>query len=360
MLTSLSKSITCIFICLYSVVLYSQSLGEFEIKLITGSILPHHQSIAFNVSEYQRGIEIQYKQQAHSRSVFDSLYHNPLFGIGYQCISLGNTEKLGYASHVFASLDINLISLASSRIGFEQNLGLSYAHSSLQKSPFNTALSSAINFYAGIDLYAQYSFLSHHSIRTGIELSHISNGKIKTPNLGLNSIAISLAYSYIPYLQSSTIKSKHIKWHTHSLYTSISGAYKSDDFLGTKKYPVATHLLEYQYRLSAKYGLLIGSNAFYDDTQFAFKRLPSTFWEHVNYLEYGFHGGFAAHYNNLSLYLCHGYYIKRIGKKPPYFSRVGIRYSFQPYFVNLSIKSHKTTADFLECGIGLYLYKSKK
>jgi hypothetical protein len=41
-------------------------------------------------------------------------------------------------------------------------------------------------------------------------------------------------------------KIKHIPRQQHALYSLISGAYKSDDFLGTKKYHVASALLEYK------------------------------------------------------------------------------------------------------------------
>lgn len=339
---------------------FSQIRGEIQAKILTGTIIPHHSSIAFLLNEYQKGIELQYKQKAKHTSQFDSLYRFPKFGIAYQHISLGNMQQLGYASNCFALMDILMYSHKKTSIGFEQNLGVSYVHTPLDISPYNTAISNHINFHVGIDVYYEYTIRSHHTIRTSIELSHISNGKIKTPNLGLNSATLGIAYSYTPYNLHNSNLTKQRTWYRHTILTGIHGSYKSDDFLSKTKYPVATALLEYQYRISAKYGVLLGGNGFYDQSHFALKPLPDSYSTYIQNIEYGIHSGLAAHYNNMSIYICMGKYFRTTSNKPSYFSRVGIRYSFPRYFINFSIKSHKTTADFLECGLGVYIFKAKK
>lgn len=339
---------------------FAQQSSEFQAKYIRGTLLPHHESIAFVVSDYQNGVEFQYNQRANHISIYDSLYRFPKFGIGYQFVSLGNTQKLGYASNLFGSMQISLFSNQKSNLGFEQNLGLSYIYSPLEISPYNTALSSRINFYAGIDIYYEYRISQTHTIKSGIELSHISNGKIKTPNLGLNSIGVSMAYIYTTTLITKPQKIKHIPRQQHALYSLISGAYKSDDFLGTKKYHVASALLEYKYVPNRRYGILAGINSFYDQTIFSIQTNNTTLNQKLHILEYGIHSGIAAHYNNMYIFICSGMYIKASNNKPPYYSKVGIRYSYHNLLFNFSVKSHKTTADFLECGIGVYLYKSKQ
>ncbi|HON52283.1 MAG TPA: acyloxyacyl hydrolase [Bacteroidales bacterium] len=336
---------------------FGQITNEIQTKLIGGTVLPHHSSIAFLLAEYQKGFEIQYNQKNKHITQFDTLYNFPSFGIAYQHISLGNSLLLGYASQCYATMRISLFSHTKHTISFEQDLGISYIHSSLLKSPYNTALSSPINFYAGIDFQYTYSITNQHSIISSVELSHISNGKIKTPNLGINSITFGLAYAYSA-INNNAYSTKQILWHTHSIYTGLHGFYKSDDFLSTTKYPVISALFEYEYRHTPKYGILLGFDGFYDQSHFALSPLPESTKLKLQSSEYGIHTGLSAHYNNMSIYIATGKYIRTVGKKPPYYSRVGIRYAFNHFLINLSIKSHRTTADFLECGVGIFLFRS--
>ena len=54
------------------------------------------------------------------------------------------------------------------------------------------------SFYVDVGLNLQYSLTQHFDIATGFSLTHFSNGAIKKPNYGLNTIApkISLKYNF--------------------------------------------------------------------------------------------------------------------------------------------------------------------
>lgn len=330
----------------------------FEEKLYKGAVLPHHSFMNNLVDEYIVGLEFQCKTDTYGRSPYDSLYRFPSYGIGFSTYSLGNIDKLGQASTLFALLDIPIYRGNKFSFGYQTNLGLAYANKSLESSIYNTALSSHMNFYLGADATCKYTFKDKSKLSLGLELSHISNGKTKTPNLGINAFVLSAAYMY---QMREPVHSSHftsnIAFQKHCFNIGVSSAYKSDEYLTNKKYPTSTLLGEYEYRFCAKYGIGLGGDVFYDQSLYANKSIPEKVIQRSEIIETGIHSGVFVHYSHMTFLVQVGKYTSTKSNKPDYFSRVGIRYQYKKAFVNLSMKSHKTTADFLEIGCGYSIIK---
>lgn len=347
------------FICTYFVG-FSQSPTPFissitlEAKQINGLIYPHHPFINYLIDDFEHGFEFQVRTKTYGRTSYDAYYRFPSLGIAYQNISLGNPQKLGRTSALFAVFDSPIIASNHFTCGYQGNFGIAMAHKSLSESTYNNLLSSKYNYYIGFDFYTEYSWLSKNNIRLALELSHMSNGKIITPNIGINSYQLSVAYSRKLW-ENKEIKPQIEKLHiprTHGVNIGIFGGLKSDDYLTEKLYPTSTIDLDYEFHCFPKYSIAAGFDIFYDNSLQALRPLFTKISDHINIIEYGIHLGTYIHYSHMCFIVQAGKYIKADTKKPDYYSRVGLRYNWDRYFINLGLKSHKTTADFIEIGGG--------
>jgi hypothetical protein len=236
-------------------------------------------------------------------------------------------------------------------------MGAAYIHTPLQTNIYNIAMSNYINFFIGIDLLAEYRFSPQQAFRTGIDLSHISNGKITTPNLGYNSMALSFSYVYRMHYTPSDV----VKYNTNTIESPstlsciVSGGLKSDEYLSPERFPTSSVNIEYHKIITYKYGIIGGLDLFYD----ASKKGTESIWK--NQINGGIHIGGEAFYFPFSFTLQSGWYLLNIPEKQNSYQRIALRYyGMQSYIIQLGLKTHGSTADFLELGIGYTFQNIRK
>jgi len=321
---------------------------ELETKLHYGTILPHYSFLNYLVEEPQKSIEIQLRKASDYTTISSSLFRFPSYGIGYTHTFLGNSEKLGSASLLFAVLDIPIINTARWALLYQCNFGAAYIYKPLSKSIFNIAMSSPFNFFVGLDLQVAYRFTHNQTCKLGVEMSHISNGKIHTPNLGLNSLTFSAAYQY-----SFTPMCKERVYYNRRtlaapmLYSAfVSGGVKTDEYLNSTLFPTSSFVFEIQKLIWYTYGFTIGVDMFYDASKALHTNKQTAF-------SAGIHTGVEVYYMPFSFLMHIGMYTFHAHAEHQFFNRIALRYhAKQSYCIQLGLKAHVTTADFLEIGVG--------
>jgi len=197
-------------------------------------------------------------------------------------------------------------------------------------------------------MYAQYQISTNHVIRTGIDISHLSNGKIKTPNLGFNSVALSLSYIHnfgMPCENRVCYNSRTLPSHSTFSYI-VSGGLKSDEYLSPERFLTSSSVIEYQKIFRYKYGLCLGADVFYDSSK------PHTA-KFTHMLNGGIHTGVEVYFIPWGFTMQTGLYVIQKPSEYTQFYRVAIRYyGLQSYILQFGLKTHNTTADFLEIGVG--------
>lgn len=318
--------------------------AQFEAKILYGSILPHYSFMNYLITEPQKGIEFQFRTNSNPHNLSSFLYRNPSYGIAFNHTSLGNPSALGYTSSIFGVLDIPILQLSRFSLLYQCNLGFTYVHKPLSKSIHNIAISSPFNFLIGLDLIGQYQLSENHDVRLGIDFTHFSNGKIRTPNLGYNSLAISGSYVYhIQKTEQTPRVFDRNNLPPHHVYKTIwSGGLKADEYLNTNRYLTSSFIIEYQRLFNYKYAFVLGTDVFYDAT----KNTESKF-------NGGVHTGVEIFYMPLGFTMQGGLYLWNIPEEQFHFFRIAIRYyATKSYILQLGLKTHTATADFLEIGVG--------
>jgi len=336
-----------------------ERLGEFEAKFLFGSVLPHYSYMNYLSETFQKGIALHYTMRSKRETLYDEKWKYPTYGVGMRHITMGNSEKLGNLSMLYAIFNGRFFRRYP-LVNYQINTGLAYAHKNMRKSLYNTAVSSPLSFFAAINCGVEYysRIIWGSSIRFGIELEHISNGKTTTPNLGFNSLLLTASYRHrfpcglkpgiVDYDSYSPPETNH-----HRINLTAAGFFKTDDFVTEKKYFTSVFFAEYEW-LSRAYwwGLQAGGDYFYDHSIAALKPKPTTWSEHKRLMDAGVHAGAFIKYSHVVLLLQMGRYIGSTTQSADFFTRVGLRYEWQRLFANVSMRAHGATAQSVEMGVG--------
>ncbi len=333
-----------------------------------GNVLPHHGSIAYSLENPINGIEILLTTDTYGRSAWDKFYRYPRLGLGYDYSTLGNADVYGSAHALFGFLDVPILRKTSGfNIFYQFTVGLSYLtkHFNIEENPLNQAISSGLNVYGDIKFTARYIFHSGGEISAGFGLTHYSNGKMGTPNLGLNSFNLALGYART--VRSAKYTSNHSElfpqvspWQVDMLF---SAGMKADDKASESRYLISTVVADYIYNPGPKYAFGGGVDFFYDQSlgpNVADDEFES--YTQADLLQAGLHGGVYARYGRFLVTGHVGTYVlAKYYKYARVYSRIGCRYSFNSrFFFNISLKAHYAIADYVEWGIGYRIHEGKE
>lgn len=335
-------------------------------KIQYGFIFPHHSLIEYLLEGNIHAVEFMVSTGSNNRHPWESLYRNPRYGAGYNYLNYGSEEILGQAHAIFGFCEIPFFRpkkrfLANYKIDF----GLAYNTKvfDTETNPLNHTISSRLNAYVGFDFNAEFRLNDNHRLKTGLDLTHYSNGKFRSPNLGINTVTVSAAWSYslIPLQKLSMSDPKPFEYKKHIVEALLNFGVKRDDLLNEKLYRVNSVVGDYFYCFSPKYGVGGGIDFFYDEslrpTREYEDEVPS---EPKDNYQMGSHFAFLVRYGNFSIVLGMGHYlVAPYHKYTPIYSRFGFRYAMnEKYIFNFTVKAHYAIADYVEWGIG-YRFNTK-
>ncbi len=325
-----------------------------------GTLMPHHESIAYAMNSNISGLELILTTDTYGRSAWDSLYRFPRIGIGYNYSTLGNSEIFGSSHALFGFVDVPFIrNPGKFNIYYQFSIGLAYLTKSFDvvDNPLNLAISSGLNLYGDLKFTARYSINRKNEIAMGFSLTHFSNGKMGTPNLGLNSFNLALGYHHEikGVSQSHRISHPFLSFSKHSGDIVISAGFKVDDQATTSKYLISTLVADYIFAPGPKYAFGAGTDLFYDQSlgPNVAEQEGETYTQ-LDLVQFGMHLGIYARYGKIRItghvgtYLVAEYY-----KYTRFYTRIGMRYSISnKVFLNIALKAHYAIADYVEWGIG--------
>jgi hypothetical protein len=331
-----------------------------EADIHYGTILPHNKIIEYSLNSNIERIQITLTTKSYGRSAWDKCYRFPDYGAGYLLTTLGNKDVFGRAHGLFLFMNIPFTSKQKKiAIAYQIHFGLAYLDHiyDVDNNPLNMAISSHLNVYGSFNINARYRFLERHELSAGFNLSHFSNGKLATPNLGINACTFSAGYAYdlMPVRYFRRLYTKPPVFNKHQFEVIISGGTKTDDQVSGRYYYISTLVADYKFVPGLKYSFGVGSDFFYDPSlgENMIEEKGGTY-STADLLQFGIHGGLYARYSRLNILLQIGAYAHaNYYKYARVYSRVGFRYEVaKNILLNLSLKSHYAIADYIEWGIG--------
>ncbi|MFO8235212.1 MAG: acyloxyacyl hydrolase [Bacteroidales bacterium] len=340
------------------------NIDGFETSYNDGVVMPHNETIDFLTRDYIRSFSLNFLYHTNGEKLWQKLYHNPQLGWGYSYSTLGNKKIFGDAHSIYSFFEAPVLSIHDkAQINYRLAFGLSYVTKTfdLKNNYSNIAIGSNINMYFNLMLNAAIKLTNDYHIFGATGLTHFSNGKVKAPNKGINTITTSAGLRY--YFNHNTYRKKpeiEIPEIERKGKFSIIWSHGTTKYnrLIDKPFYISSLNASYErkYKHWAQYGF--GLDAFYNGSlKIQIENYPDENFNKDALYRLGAHLSHDFLVGDVALTIQLGHYIynKRFFITD-FYNRVGLKYYFSDHWLlNVSLKSHYANAEFIEFGIGYYL-----
>jgi hypothetical protein len=322
-----------------------------------GFILPHKVDFDALISGHIPGFEINYRYNYSGVKEWEKFYRLPNVGITAQYFDFNNF-RIGKAIGIAPYVSFNLIK--KERISFQYRVatGLGYVTEkfNLENNRKNLVISTHINSYVSMLFQLHVKVAKRIELQTGFAMSHFSNAAFKIPNAGINIISASAGFSFdlgrLVVVNNYTFPVVEKKWR-YLVWTG--GFLKETNPVEGRKFYAQTLSFNALKRFSNKSSLGGGMDLMLDNSipqrnKFNLEAPSSPF-------RAGFNVAYALHFGKFSIPIQQGiYFIDSFRGDGLFYTRVGWRYHVnKKLMLNMTLKTHFASADYLELGIGYFL-----
>lgn len=361
----------CLFILFFLVieVAFSQendNASALEFSYFRGNTLLHSPDLAHLISGHPEGVVVSFSKKTNGKKVWHSLYNYPDYG-GYFLFQDFKNEFLG--KNYAIGVHYNFYFLKRAMVfKIAQGIALSTNPYSRETNSKNTAFGSKImgniNFMLN---YKKDNCLGNLGFQTGFIFTHFSNGRIKSPNSGINTLNFNLGLTYSidnNQVKNTTATPTELDFSEPIKYNLVlrSGVNQSP-IVGSGSYPFYHFSCYADKRLNKKSAVQLGTELFLSNFNKEFINYQSIAYPSKNidpatdYKRVGVFVGHELFINKISLEAQLGYYIYQPYKYDiPVYDRIGMKYYINDkIFTGFSLKTHGFLAEAMEFVVGVRL-----
>lgn len=200
----MSRLIAYILFLLLPISSYGQFRGEgnrhLSVDYMSGFVMQHKKQISHLITEHPIGFRVVYNRKSTGAAQWEQRYNYPDVGLSFIYIDYRN-EKLGKSLALIPHYNIYLTKNreANSQWKYQIGLGIGYNTEKYDRveNNRNNVLGTDINFGIALQIQNQLALSEKWHLVNSISLTHFSNGSIKKPNSGINTISFNTGVSYI-------------------------------------------------------------------------------------------------------------------------------------------------------------------
>lgn len=339
--------------------------GYFDVSFFKGIILSHAEDINHLITGHPNGLLVSYNFKTSGEAAWKKAYNNPEYGFSFLYQDFRNQylgENYAVSAHYnFFFLKRNLMFRVSQGIAYTTN---PYDKQTNQKNnAFGSSLLSSNTFLLQ---YQKDNIIDRLGFQTGLVFTHFSNGRTRSPNKGINTLAFSIGLNYNLDDPIDDPKSDSIAKFTEPIkyVISIRSGVNESAVVGLGQEPFLHLGFHIDKRISLKSAFQVGTELFLTQSikeyikyrSVAFPELepvdPNTDYKRVSIFV-----GYELFINKISFEAQVGAYIYRpFDEDMPIYERLGVKYFFtKKFFSSLSLKTHGSKAEAIEYGIGFRL-----
>jgi len=246
----------------------SRSPYSLEANYFYGSFLKHNRNVAHLVTAHPEGFTLSYSKPTKGEEYWESLYNYPDVGASLIYYKYGDS-RIGDVIAGFGHFNFYFLNRAL-RLRVAQGIGVATNPFDIDTNPKNIVYGSRLltctyfQLNYGVDVSPQWK------MQTGLQFMHFSNGSLRSPNLGTNTIAFNLGIQYdagsrkrdLDVLSKISVPEFNRKLQ---LEVVLSGGVNESDFigLGAKPFFGATLLASKRFSYSSTWQF--GADFFYSN-----------------------------------------------------------------------------------------------
>jgi hypothetical protein len=345
----------------------------------TNSFLKEGNQIRDDIDQFH-AISLQTLWQTNGTHQWEHDFGFPRLGVGIWCARFYDAPDLGTPIAFYGLFNAPFIKHEKWSWNYELEMGLAINWGAFNPltNKQNIAIGDDETAFLDLGTSFEYKISPKISVELGISLSHFSNGALKLPNYGINTIAPRIVFQYRPsetkYVKPKTqliTNKEKFEWQI-SIYGGANNVlYTGNDIDSLSKYKGVyfpqTGILTSVNRMlgkKSKIGLGFGlgyngsanSKILVDGTELdEEKATPKEGFELSIFPSYEFVLARA------SIIIQPGFYLirqKYEGRRPFVYQRVGIKYHFtQNIFAGLNLRAYDFyKSDYIEWNVG-YRFK---
>ncbi|MXV38758.1 hypothetical protein GO491_08770 [Flavobacteriaceae bacterium Ap0902] len=319
------------------------------------------------------GTQVKFGWQTTQENEWAQYYGYPSYGVGVYSGFLGDPEIFGNPNAVYGFVNFPLSSDHKKNIlSVEPALGLTYNLEpyDADNNPLNEAIGAKAAVYASVKLGYNYKINREIDFEYGLDFTHFSNGRLYTPNYGLNMVGIHLGlkYNYSPdqkklnpdlYKTNNVLPARYLRPHStpkiksddsNSINAYVGGStVQTYENQGADiRYAALSGIIEYQHKINMASGYTVGLDYFFDGS------LAEEFPDRLEKRHHlGIHAGYDFMFYKFTLGVHIGTYLNNNPTKPAYFFRPALRYDIgKRFYGQIGLKTRGFAADWIEFGVG--------
>lgn len=322
-------------------------------------------------------LDFRYGVQGYGYRKWHQFFKYPTYGIGYyQAIFTPADNTLGNPSAVYMYFNAPFKRWEKSSFNYDVSVGLAYNFLNYdpESNPNQTAIGSEANVHFAATLEYAFALSENWDGGVGVNVTHFSNGRSRTPNKGVNLLSLTARFSYKldpklwkgeklagqsknPELIRHEIPDFHKRWSyavvlSGGVTTSVDSIQDRNLYYGAAS---GTFDVYRHYGYTGK--LAAGVDWFYDGSlaeEYASEyngkvNVPSSMLHY-----FGIHLGHELLVHRWTLITDLGLALPEPEGRGSWFARVGLKYDFTEHlFGKIALKTPGGfIADFIEWGVG--------
>ncbi|MCS6796871.1 MAG: acyloxyacyl hydrolase, partial [Raineya sp.] len=300
--------------------------------------------------------DFRYPQTSFALTYFN--YQNPI---------------IGHSLAVSANMLLPIYRHTKHNLQFKIGTGIAFATNpfDIENNFQNNVLSNVWSYVMQGGFWWNYHLNSHWKLKTGLQITHYSNGAFKLPNAGVNVITAFVGTSYVfnpEKIIYSQIEKEPFqpKWY---LQNTFSGSLIETEINQPRKHSVFNLGLYVARDVSRKHRLNAGLDISWNEgIKYQIDQKFANATSKPDYRRISVVIGDEITFGDMSLNIQLGYYIRRQFEAKtdmPFYQRYGLKWYFHKnIFAGLLLKTHASVAECAEFTLGthwqLHKYANQK
>jgi hypothetical protein len=354
----------------YTSCVFAQGNIAVEGSFMAGKVLKHSTKFRPPIPELSTAFNLSFIKQTTGTNDWEQLRHYPIWGLGLTYTHYGIDSV--YGSSIGLCLFAQKYIIRGKRLEWTVSggLGLGYATRHYERAPvwdtLNNAIGSAANNYTLMQTDIRYRINANWSIQAGLNFSHLSNGALKQPNLGVNMYGGHIGLRYWPAGdRPKLITRERPKLRNRILAQArLSMAFNESGNADGPIYPVYMASAYASMRYKSRNKVFLGIDYSYHTRIYAFQRNNeinvgnerANSWKSAVFL------GHEWLFGRIGVVAQVGVYVKEaVLRLDPYYEKIGYNLyllhtehgALKELCVSMLLKTHQSVAELVECGIGV-------
>jgi hypothetical protein len=336
-----------------------------------GFIMQHRNSVGHLVKGHIVGAELDWAFPTKGNKLWHYENNFPEAGVALHFYNLANNEQLGQIIALAPYYDIPLNEKEKrSRLYMRVSLGASYSDKKFDPidNHKNNMVSTAINGFVNFKWHYRFNLSEKLRLDAGFNFAHISNGKFKAPNLGVNMFTANAGVTY-KLMRYKTrpkfgVDSSSVAKSKNELYGIAAIGFNETEPAGGPKFLAQSYTLGYYRNVRNTHKFGGGLDVFYCQSviQDVFDADSVRYDDKSKYIQIGARASYSYNVGKFSLPVEFGYYLRSVYRGDGnFYHRIGVRYyTNNNIILTFSLKTHWAVAHYFEYGVGYRLPMKRK